>query len=72
MAWLAVDKEGNELISHFRHERKLDTDYMVNSYWGWYDRRRDDWGILLPKGSIKKLTSRELTCEDEPVGLKEE
>lgn len=34
MAWLAVDKNGGELIFRFEPERKLDTDYMARSYWG--------------------------------------
>ena len=69
MAWLAVDKNGGELIFRFKPERKLDTDYMTLSYWGWYDLRLDDWGLDLPKGSIKKLIGRELTWDDDPVKL---
>lgn len=69
MAWLAVDKNGGELIFRFEPERKLDTDYMARSYWGWYDLGIDDWGLELPKGSIKKLIGRELTWDDDPVKL---
>lgn len=69
MAWLAVDKNGGELIFRFEPERKLDTDYMARSYWGWYDLGMDDWGLDLPKGSIKKLIGRELTWDDDPVKL---
>lgn len=69
MAWLAVDKNGGELIFRFKPERKLDTDYMTRSYWGWYDSGLDDWGLNLPKGSIKKLIGRELTWDDDPVKL---
>lgn len=71
MAWVAVDSLNQELI--FRNEpfRDIDTDYMV-TYHGWFDEIRNSWGIELPKGSIKKLTGKDLTWEDEPVELKEE
>ena len=72
MAWVAVDREGDELIFRFEPERKFDTDYFVKSYWGWYDIKMDNWGISLPKGTIKKLIGKDLDWSDEPVELKEE
>lgn len=63
--WLAVDKNGDEIAtdsgcSLHRSKHGL--------YWSSYD----DALIYLPKGTIKKLTGRELTWEDEPVRLTED
>lgn len=63
--WLAVDKNGDEIATNLGgslHRSKH------GSYWSSYD---DDL-IYLPKGTIKKLTCRELTWEDEPVRLTED
>ena len=57
MAWVAVDKIGEELISRTEP-------FRVGDYW------IGDSIFHLPKGSIKKLIGRELTSEDEPVELK--
>lgn len=60
MAWLAVDKNGNELIFQFR-PRKTDSQYLpLYSYSMW---------LLLPKGSIKKLINKDLTWEDGPIKI---
>ena len=59
MAWVVVDKIGEELISRTESFRVCD-------YW------IGDSIFHLPKGSIKKLIGRELASEDEPVELKEE
>lgn len=56
MAWVAVDKTGEELIS------RTET-FRVGDYW------IGDSIFHLPKGSIKKLIGQELTWEDEPVEL---
>lgn len=58
MAWLAVDKNGGELIFRFKPERKLDTDYMTISYWGWYDLGLDDWGGVGYTKRINQETNR--------------
>lgn len=57
MAWVAVDKIGEELISRTEP-------FRVGDYWIGYSI------VRLPKGSIKKLIGRELTWNDEPVKLK--
>jgi len=57
MAWVAVDKIGEELIS--RSEP-----FRVRDYWIGYSI------FHLPKGSIKKLIGRDLSYDDEPVELK--
>ena len=62
MAWVAVHKNGNEVIFDFEP-------YRWNDFlWG------EDTGnyIYLPKGTIKKLIGRDLTWSDEPVELKGE
>ena len=62
MAWVAVNKNGDEVLFDFEPER-------YNNFF-WVEDVGDD--IYLPKGSIKKLIGRELTWEDNPVELKEE
>ena len=60
MAWVAVTKQGREFISMCKPIRVTDED----NYYGWKDTFTK---ISLPKGSIKKLTERELSCSDEAV-----
>jgi hypothetical protein len=61
-AWVAVDKDGEELI--LDHKPKI---IRKNEYW-----YRDSSNISIPKGSIEKLIGRTLTWVDKPVELKEE
>lgn len=61
MAWVAVDRNGMEYIYPIKPSR--DRDFFITDY---------GCDIYLPKGSIKKLISRDLTWQDEPVELKEE
>ena len=72
MAWVAVDMSGAECIFDNKPERNNNQwDNIVYSVDGeiYYDV---GIGIILPKGSIKKLIDRDLTWQDEPVELKEE
>ena len=62
MAWVAVNKNGDEVIFDFEPYRW--------NYFCWVEDVGDD--IYLPKGTIKKLIGRDLTWEDNPVELKEE
>jgi hypothetical protein len=62
MAWVAVHKNGDEVIFDFEPYRWNDS--------FWVEDIADD--IYLPKGTIKKLIGRDLTWSDEPVELKEE
>ena len=68
MAWIAVDKNGDEYI----YEKKPLRSAM--GYWKPiphdYEDRDSDY-LELPKGSIKKLIGRELSWSDEPVELKD-
>lgn len=64
MAWLAVDKDGTEVLYELEPKRgkyifipTYDKDYSYSRF------------VKLPKGSIKKLIGRELSWEDEPVEL---
>lgn len=57
MAWVVVDKIGEELISRTEP-------FRVGDYW------IGNSIFHLPKGSIKKLIGRDLTFDDEPVELK--
>ena len=69
MAWLAVNKNGDETISPDKPTRWGDEwadmdDVCVESECGSVDMT-----LVLPKGSIYKLIGRELTWDDEPVEL---
>lgn len=64
MAWLAVDYSG-EYISSKEPFRD-----MFNI--GYYGFHRDSKCIKLPKGTIKKLTGKDLTWNDESIELKED
>ena len=61
MAWVAVDQNGDEWIFEEEPTR-------ADDYW----EPISEMLVSLPKGSIKKLTGRELTWDDSPVELKEE
>lgn len=57
MAWVAVDQNGEEWVHSIEPARG-------NECWFSPDY------IELPSGTIKKLTGRDLTWDDEPVELK--
>lgn len=63
MAYVAVDKDGNERIFDC-------CPYRYKHYARWFYDYEDYKSMNLPKGSIKKLIGRTLTWEDEPVELK--
>ena len=58
MAWLAVDKSGQEIIGDISPLRV-----------GWIWVFDSAHYVLLPDGTIKKLIGRDLTWEDEPVEI---
>lgn len=63
MAYLAVDKDGTEMI----YEEKP---FKGNKCGVWLPDDDDmDGCIALPKGSIMKLIGKELTWDDEPFKL---
>ena len=63
MAWVAVDKNGEEWIYEVKPIKSIHEFWAIGS-----GECRDC--IELPKGSIKKLIGRELTFEDCQVELK--
>lgn len=63
MAWVAVDRDGSEIISESDNLIKID-----NSFWANGENLMDA-PIYLPYGAIQKLIGRKLTWEDEPVKL---
>ena len=72
MAWVAVSRNGGELISPIKPKRdggwwNCAEEVCIESEFGFVDME-----IELPKGTIKKLIGRELTWEDNPVELKED
>lgn len=67
MAWLSVDSNGTENIFHHRPRTRY------YGKWICYDEQNwREYGINLPKGSIKKLIGRDLTFEDVPIEIKED
>ena len=68
MAWLAVDKDGEESI--FDGEPKRHEKYGVWEYYESYESEYINFLIELPKGTIQKMIGRELTWSDNPVELK--
>lgn len=67
MAWLAVDKDGTEAIYDIKPIRG--TNKIKNNEEVWTLSRMCAHYIVVPKGSIKKLTGKDLTWYDEPVKI---
>lgn len=66
MAYLCVDKSGEYIADNVPKQ-------AFNEWYGWEE---DVYGesctlISLPKGTIKKLIGKEMTCEDDPICLEE-
>lgn len=74
MAWLAVNKNGAEIISPIKPERdKVRWNCSADIWEGREDEPiMVDYDVDLPKGTIMKLIGRNLTWEDAPVDLKRE
>lgn len=70
MAWLAVDKKGNERI--FRNKPKYDWCEWLDEEEFYAECQCFDISteIELPKGTIKKITGRDLTFEESPFEIK--
>ena len=77
MAWLAVNKSGNEYIFINKPIRNSEYDIFEDPVYESWDGQggRSELhhysDIELPKGSIKKLIGHELTWDDDPVELVE-
>lgn len=61
MAWVAVDEDGEEYIYS---EKPIITDFEGGKYDG-----GGNGYILLPRGTIEKLTGREHVWGNEPIEL---
>lgn len=61
MAWVAVNKDGSEVILSTLPDKLGLKDF---NQWVCFGNR-----IFLPQGSIEKLIGRSLTWNDEPVEL---
>lgn len=68
MAWVAVNANGKEFLFEKKPYRSGCGEY------GYWNHTYSGIGgcVLIPHGSIKKLTGRDLSWKDEPVELKEE
>lgn len=84
MAFVAVSRDGHELIFDDKPEydriedcwRTNDGEEIVYNDFADFSAgvHREDrffYGIELPKGTIKKMIGKELTFNDDPMGLKE-
>ena len=60
MAYLAVDKDGDEVM--FKNKP-----YFDDRYGEWRDGKTNQHGIVLPKCSIIAITGQKITFEDEPI-----
>ena len=72
MAWVAVDRNGNENMFHNSPDKKLGGYWQDDVvYWEvrGYTTCAHDYSIPLPKGTIEKLIGRQLTWEDDAVEL---
>ena len=67
MAWVAVDKNGEEVI--YSIEPIRGTNEIKRNTEIWVLHRIGEHYIYLPKGSIKKLIGKNLTWDDEPVEI---
>ena len=69
MAWLAVDKKGNERI--FRNKPNQDWFEWLDEEEFYAESQCFDISteIELPKGTIKKMIGRELTFEESPIEI---
>ena len=63
-AYLVVEPNGDELIfSELPHR--------INAYstCGWFSNNIDTQCVYIPHGTIKKITGKSITWEDEPIKL---
>lgn len=67
MAWVAVDKNGEEVI--YSIEPIRGTNEIKRNTEIWVLHSICEHYIYLPKGSIKKLIGKDLTWNDEPVKI---
>lgn len=69
MSWVAVNKNGSEFIFTNRPYRLHTSNGDDLGLFIEFDER--EVGVELPKGTIERLTMKNLTYEDEPINLNE-
>ena len=70
--WVAVDGHGDERIFNEKPRRSfpnLDLEVLWGQRWEVSSICGGNYGVRLPKGTIKKLIGKELTFSDDPVCL---
>ena len=88
MAWLVVNRVNEELvfnecptydrvediwkIPNEREELVYDDNYDYSAGSHWETVEDADYGVKLPKGTIKKIIGRTLSFRDNPLEIKEE
>ena len=63
-AYLAVEPNGNELIFS-EPPRRFDE----HSTCGWFCNSNSSQCVSVPRGTIKKITGKSITWNDEPIKL---
>ena len=63
-AYLVVEPNGNQLIFS-EPTRRIDE----HSTWGWFSNSDSSQCVYAPHGTIKKITGKSITWEDEPIKL---
>lgn len=68
ITYFAVDSDGTEVCFNEKPVRKHD---HLDIWYVPEDIYNDTNNVCLPKGTIKKLTGKQLTWEDEPIAIKD-
>ena len=74
MAWVAVNWKNNQEVIFTNRPKRIK--FRSGNYEDWHEEveigfceTSEEYGIDLPKGTIKKLIGREMTFMDEPIEL---
>ena len=71
--WICVDGHGDERMFPIKPHKNfpnMDLEVLWGQRWTTDTIDKDyTYGILLPKGSVKHFTGRELTYNDEPIQI---
>ena len=75
MAWMAVNWKNNQEVIFTNRPKRIK--FRDDTYEDWHEEveigfceTSKEYGINLPKGTIKNLIGREMTFMDEPIELK--
>ena len=74
MAWVAVNWKNNQEVIFTNRPKRIK--FRDDKYEDWHEeveigfcQTTEEYGIDLPKGTIKKLIGKEMTFMDEPIEL---